>query len=298
MSRPKLSRRTFLGTGAGAAVGALVGRRTARAEQPTDATRPGRVVLVRDPEAVGEAGAVDGEIVHSMLNRAVAALFQEEDHRAAWRRVIRADDVVGIKSNEWRRLPTPAALEDAIRSEVLSVGVDPDDLAVEDRGVRRHPVFDRATSLINVRPMRSHHWAGLGTCLKNLIPFVPRPWDYHGDACSSLGAIWKLSRLEGKVRLNILVMLTPQFHGVGPHSFSPEHVWPYRGLIVGTDPVAVDATGARIIAAQRELHFGEPKPISPPPHHIERADSVYGLGVSDPDRIDVIRLGWREGELI
>ena len=46
------------------------------------------------------------------------------------------------------------------------------------------------------------------------------------------------------MRLNILVMLTPQFHGVGPHSFSSRFTWPYGGLLVGTDPVAVDATGA------------------------------------------------------
>ena len=151
-------------------------------------------------------------------------------------------------------------------------------MAVDDRGVLDNPVFARATALINVRPLRTHHWAGLGTCLKNYIMFVPRPADYHGDSCASLGAVWKLPVVAGKTRLNVLVMLTPQFHGVGPHSFSPEFTWPYAGLLVGTDPVAVDATGARILAAKRRAHFGEERPLSPPAHHIRIAGERYDLG--------------------
>jgi hypothetical protein len=131
-----------------------------------------------------------------------------------------------------------------------------------------------------------------------MIMFVPRPADYHGNSCASLGALWQLPQVAGRVRLNILVMLTPQFHSVGPHSFSRDFVWPYRGLIVGTDPVAVDATGARIIAAQRQIFFSEERPISPPPHHIQFADTHYDVGRSKPADIDLIKLGWDEESLI
>jgi hypothetical protein len=75
-------------------------------------------------------------------------------------------------------------------------------------------------------------------------------------------------------------------------------VWPYYGLIVGVDPVAVDATGARIIEAKRKLYFGDDRPISPPPHHIEVAGERYGLGVSDPAQIELVRLGWKDEALI
>jgi hypothetical protein len=246
---------------------------------------------------LGPAGQPDPEILHEMLNQAVAALF-EEDSATAWRHIVSPSDVVGIKSNVWQYLPTPPALEEAIRREVVRAGVKPENVAVDDRGVRSNPVFKRTTAIINTRPLRTHDWAGLGTSLKNLIMFVPRPQDYHGDDCASLGAIWHLPLLEGKVRLNVLVMLTPQFHSTGPHSFSPKHVWPYYGLIVGIDPVAVDATGARIIEAKRWLFFGDDRPISPPPHHIEIAGERYGLGVSNPDQIDLVRLGWMENALI
>lgn len=37
---------------------------------------------------------------------------------------------------------------------------------------------------------------------------------------------------------------------------------------------------------------------SPPPHHIQIAETQYKIGVSDPERIEVIRLAWQEDALI
>ncbi len=296
-STRKISRRTFVTEGTGLAACGLLG--LGRSSVADDRLPPlSRVVLVRSEKAVDPAGDSTAEVLHLMLNEGLAALLGEDRPNAAWKRLFGPGDVVGIKSNHWSSLPTPPALEGAISTEVLAAGVAPADLAVGDRGVLGDPVFARTTALINVRPMRTHHWSGLGTCLKNMIMFVPRPAEYHGDACAPLGSIWQLPQLEGKVRLNILVMLTPQFHGIGPHSFSKQFVWPYGGLILSTDPVAADATGARIIEAKRKEFFGEDRPISPPPHHIQIADTRYGLGVSDPNRIDLIRLGWDEHSLI
>jgi hypothetical protein len=128
--------------------------------------------------------------------------------------------------------------------------------------------------------------------------FTPRPSDYHDNACESLGALWHLPQVKGKTRLNVLVMLTPQFHGVGPHSFSKEYIWKYCGLIVSTDPVSADATGAAIIQKKRDAFFGAPKPISPPLNHITAADTRFGLGNSRPEMIELIKVGWEEGILI
>ena len=298
-----ITRRGFLRATSSLAAGGIVGlgskgyASTIGAQSPAKAAKS-RVVLVRDPHAAVAANEVPPGLLHDMLNRAMAALIEVRDPSEAWGRLFSAEDVVGIKTNVWRNLRTPESLEQAIRTELLEVGVSRSDIAVDDHGVRTSELFRRATAMINVRPMRTHHWSGLGTCLKNMIMFVPRPADYHGDTCASLGAIWQLPQLAGKVRLNILVLLTPQFHGVGPHSFSSRFTWPYGGLLVGTDPVAVDATGARIIQAKRNDYFGETKPISPPPHHIEIADTRYGLGNASPDRIDLVQLGWQESSLL
>jgi hypothetical protein len=287
-------RRGFLQTSGAAVAAGLLGLDRAQAAPEAKA----RVVLVRRREVLRADGTVDATVIHRMLNEGVAALLGERDAAAAWRRLVRPDDVVGVKSNVWAPLPTPPELERALREEIVKAGVRPENVAVDDRGVRSHPVFRRMTALVNVRPMRTHAWSGLGTCIKNLIMFVENRPDYHGDACASLGAIWHLPPLAGKVRLNVLVLLTPQFHSVGPHSFAKELTWPYYGLLLGLRPVPVDATGARIIQARRRQHFGADRPISPSPHHIEVAGSRYGLGPSDPAQIELVRLGRAEGSLI
>jgi len=293
MTAPTRDRRGFLQVAGGAVAAGLLGTSPAGA-----AGAKARVVLVRRREVLGADGRVSGPVVHEMLNDAVAALLGERDAAPAWRRIVRPDDVVGVKTNIWERLRTPPELEEALREEVVRAGVRRENVAVDDRGVGSNPVFQRMTALVNVRPMRTHAWSGLGTCLKNVIMFADNPPDYHGDSCATLGALWQKPPLAGKVRLNVLVMLTPQFHSVGPHSFAREFTWPYCGLLVGLQPVPVDATGARIIQAKRRLHFGDGRPISPSPHHIEIAGSRYGLGPSDPAEIDLVPLGLAEDVLV
>jgi len=146
--------------------------------------------------------------------------------------------------------------------------------------------------------LRTHHWSGVGTCLKNYIMFVPDPPSYHDEGCSPLGKIWTYPIVKGKTRLNILSCLTPQFYGRGANFFDRRYVWPYKGLIVGTDPVAVDAIGAHLLQVKRVAFFGEDKALDVPPIHIMAADKKYHLGVSDLSRIQLMKLGWMEEVLI
>ena len=290
-----ITRRDFLKIGAAAAVGGLVGLpRTATAA----AVGKSRVILIRNKDVVSASGSIQAEVLEQMLDQAVTTLLGTPDPMTAWQQLVKPEDVVGIKSNVWYYLPTPRSLEAAIHGRLLQAGVKKENISADDRGVLSNPVFQRATALINTRPMRTHYWSGLGTLLKNYIMFTPRPSDYHDNACERLGALWQFPQVKGKTRLNILVMLTPQFHGVGPHSFSKEHIWNYCGLIVSTDPVSADATGATIIQKKRDDFFGARKPISPPLNHITAADTRFGLGNSRPEMIELIKVGWEEGILI
>jgi len=128
--------------------------------------------------------------------------------------------------------------------------------------------------------------------------FVPDPPSYHPDSCADIATIWNLPGVKGKTRLNVLVLLTPQFHGVGPHSYSPQYVWKYFGLAAGFDPVAVDSVGLRIIEAKRREFFQDNRPLNPPAKHIALADTRHRLGTADPAKIDLVKLGEREGLLI
>jgi hypothetical protein len=257
-----------------------------------------RVVLVRDARVLDNDGQPRPEVVQRMVDAAVTELVGETDPVDAWGQIVTRRDIVGIKTNLWQHLPTPAAVEEAIRRRLIDVGVKPADIGTEDRGVLKNALFARATALINTRPMRTHHWSGLGTCIKNYIMFSPEPPSYHANACENLGAVWRLPICKDKTRLNVLVMLTPQFHSVGPHNFNRDYVWPYAGLVVSRDPVAADAIGAAIIAAKRREHFGEDRPISPSVHHIAVADTRFGLGNSRIERIDLLRVGDSRGSLI
>jgi len=296
MSPNPITRRDFLKVAAAAPLaGVGIPGVHGPAAAPADKVR---VVLVRDPGPLGPAGAPPAEVVQRMLDDAVRALLGETDIVEAWKTLIRPDDVVGIKTNAWGSLPTTAEVEQAIKRRVLDAGVGEDRISVDDRGVLRNPVFQKATALVNARPMRAHDWSGVGSLLKNYIMFTPQPSAWHGDTCADLAKIWDLPIVKGKTRLNVLVMFTPLFESAGPHQFLKEYTWEYKGLIVSRDPVAADATGLRIIQAKRKAYFGDDRALPKTPHHIQLADTRHHLGTSDPARIELVKLGWTEGALI
>ncbi|HEU5361376.1 MAG TPA: DUF362 domain-containing protein [Candidatus Deferrimicrobiaceae bacterium] len=292
-----ITRRDFLRAGTSLTLGGLAGLPLAEAS-PDRGGSKSRVVLVRDQNVLDGNERINPVVLEGMLDRAVTALLESPGPSSAWKRLVSPEDVVGIKTNVWPYLPTPEPLNAALRNRLIEAGVREERISADDRGVLQNPVFRRSTALINVRPMRTHHWSGLGTLLKNYIMFVPEPSWYHGNACERLGAIWHLPHVRGKTRLNLLVMITPLFHGMGPHHFSSRHTWGYGGLIASVDPVAADATGARILQAKRNAFFGEERPISPPPRHIAAADTLFGLGNSRPERVELVRVGWEDGVLL
>jgi hypothetical protein len=281
---------TALSTSLG--VGASSTNRDALAEEKV------KVVLVRNEEAIDRQGQIRLEVVQQMLDQGVATFLGEEGPVQAWKKLLKPTDIVGIKSNSWHTLPTPKELEEAITRRILDAGVPKEKMSIDDRGVLDNRVFRDATALINVRPLRTHHWSGVGGCIKNYIMFVSTPWLYHSDSCSPLATIWNKPLVKGKTRLNILSLIRTQFYGRGPHSFDRRFISDYRGLLIGKDPVALDAVGARLLQLQRIAHFGEDRPLDATPKHIFMADQKYKLGVSDLQRIEIIKVGWMEGSLI
>lgn len=290
-----ITRRDFL---RGTAYGALTVALGSSFVEELKAEEKVKVILVRDKEAIDSQGQVNSKVIERMLDQGVCELLGEKEPMEAWRRLIKPNEVVGIKSNEWYPLPTPVELEQAIVKRVMDVGIPKKNIGVDDRGVRNNPIFKSATSLINVRPLRTHHWSGIGGCIKNYIMFVSTPWLYHGEACSPLGSIWEKAIVKGKTRLNILSLIRTQFYNRGPHHFDRRFVSEYKGLLIGKDPVALDAVGARLLQLQRIAYFGEDRPLDNPPTHIFVADEKYKLGVSDLRRIEIVKLGWMENSLI
>lgn len=266
--------------------------------QEKEVSKKVKVVLIRDEEALISFKKPDPDVVQKMLDDAVAILLGEKDTVQAWKKLVKPSDIVGIKTNIMHYLPTTQEVEQALKQRIMDVGVPEENIGIDDRGVRRNPIFQKATALINARPARTHHWSGIGGCIKNYITFVPRASAYHPDSCADLASLWKEFNLIDRTKLNILVMLNPQFHSVGPHSYSDKYVWDYKGIMVSQDPVAVDAIGLQIIQAKRREYFGKDLPMQTPAKHIRLADTRHHLGVSDPRKIELLKLGWKEGILI
>jgi uncharacterized protein (DUF362 family) len=265
---------------------------------PSKQTGRSKVVLVRDADALDENSAFNGEVIQTMFDQAVMALFEADSPHAALRTVINPNHTVGIKTNFWSYLPTPAEVENAIKQRVLDVGVTEDRIGIDDHGVRNNPIFQNAQSIINVRPLRTHYLSGVSGCMKNLIMFSDSQIKWHPNSCADLGLLQTLPEVSGRLRMHVLSVLTPQFHGRGPHHFSRRYVWNYKGLLVGTDVVAVDAVALQLLMAKRTEVLGAARALPPVPIHIERADKVHGLGNSDMSNIDLIKIGWQDDILI
>jgi hypothetical protein len=298
MTHKMITRRKMIKNTAAAAAGSALLLNSPFQIWGSSPEKKSRVVLIRDARIPDYGTNPEQDVVQEMLDKAIIKLTGATDIKKAWKKIIRTDDVVGIKTNEWRYLPTPKEVENILRQRVIEAGVPENNIGISDRGVRNMPVFQNATALINTRPMRTHAWSGVGSLLKNPIMFAENPSAYHEDSCADLATLWELPGIKGKTRLNVLVMFTPLFHGIGPHHFNKEYVWSYKGLIVSFDPVAADAVGLSIIQARRREFFGEDRPLSPHAKHIEYAETRHHLGVADPAKIELVRLGYDENILI
>lgn len=294
----KPTRREFLQTGA---IGTAYFIASYHIHADTNASQVGeksRVIVIRDKDLLNADETINKSVLEKMVDEGVKSLFQTATPEEAWKKIIKPEDIVGIKTNVGGPPRTPVELEDILKSRIVSAGVPMDKVSVDDRGVSRNPIFQNSTALINTRPMRTHHWAGVGTLLKNYIIFSDNPPSWHADSCANLAGLWDMPVVKGKTRLNILVMISPLFHGKGPHHYNKEYTWNYQGLVMGIDPVACDATGLRILKAKRLQHFGSEQPFVVSPHHIQVAQDKYHLGNADENRIELVKLGWEEGFLI
>ena len=148
-----MSRRDFIrGTAA-----AVLGASAAFGQSPASPAKKTRVVLIRHPDALDADSAFNEPVIQQMLDEAVSKLLDLSDPVEAFKRLVKPEDIVGIKTNVWSFLPTPAAVEKAIKRRVLDAGVEEKNIGLDDHTVRTNPLFVKATALINARPVRTHY---------------------------------------------------------------------------------------------------------------------------------------------
>lgn len=146
-------------------------------------------------------------------------------------------------------------------------------------------------AVINLPVLKDHGIAGVTMALKNLFGAIHNPNKYHSNAGDPyIADVNMLAPIRQKVRLTICDATTAQYEG-GP-SFMPQWTWPYNGLLVSRDPVALDYTGWQIIERKRaEKGMKSLEALERAPTYIATAaDAHHRLGTNDPKLIERIEI--------
>ena len=160
-------------------------------------------------------------------------------------------------------------------------------------GVRFSNIISRqCTAMVNVPVIKDHNIAGLSLSLKNYFGAIESPNKFHGNNCNPYVAdVYSLPHVRKKSRLVIVDAISVLYEG-GPTNVRSRYVWNYNGLLIGTDPVAVDQIGLMLLEDKRSAE-GLPSlgSIGREAKYIATAaDSDHNLGVNDPRHIRVVEI--------
>ena len=285
------------------------------------------VFRARREKILDEKGRTDPAILAAALGAAVARACGEEKAVDGLRRVFRPVDVVGLKVNciAGRGLSPRPELVGLLVGWLQDAGVPARNIVVWDRtdrelasagfeinrggaGVRTFGtnedydwkprewgpngscfsrlLVDDLTALINVGVLKDHELAGVSLGMKNWYGAIHNPNKCHEDGCAPfIPHLASYPLIRDKLRLTVIDALSGQCHG-GP-ARSPKWSWPYKGVLASTDPVALEAVGARILEDRRsEVGLGTLSSEKRAPRWIGEAGKL-GLGEADLARIRV-----------
>jgi len=239
--------------------------------------KPGQTVLVK-PNIGWDVPPERGANTHPELVQRIVELCLEAGARSV--------QIFDNPVDEWRRAYETSGIEAAARKAGATMVNGKDESlyrqasvprGVKLREARVHRLYLDADVVINVPVLKTHGGARITACLKNLMGVV---WDrrvYHQlDLHQCIADFVTLRKPE----LNILDAYQPMVRN-GPRGRSADDCVVMRTLLVSTDPVAVDAAGARMLNL-------EPDQVA----HIPLAAKL-GLGTADLDQVEIrrIRLG-------
>lgn len=291
----------------------------------------GRVAVVRDPRMVGQDGEGNEELLRGWVTRSLERLTGERGKDAWRVFFSPQDRIaIKVNAMGGPRIATRPALAMALARGIMEAGVPGPQILLWDRtsrelqqagysiredgkgplcfgtdrwGYESIPAAHRsigscfsliltrwATVLIDVPVLKDHDLAGVSLSMKNLFGVIHNPNKYHDQACAPyLVDLLEHPYVHGRLRLVVCDGIRAQCHG-GP-SYAGRWTWPFGGLLVGADPVAVDRIGESILSdRRRELGLPSLEEEGRPPSHIAMAGE-RGLGESQLKAIRILELG-------
>jgi hypothetical protein len=112
----KLTRRIMLQKSATLALGSAFLMHAPARVFGSSQEKPSRVVLIRDKALLDASGNINQQVLSAMVDEGMVKLTRSGSPAEAWNRIIRPEDVLGIKTNYWDPLRTPIELENIIKA--------------------------------------------------------------------------------------------------------------------------------------------------------------------------------------
>lgn len=323
----KTTRREFLKNMAltGAALTSLPGVVEAadKITKPADKTR---VVISTDTSCLDKDNEVVQAAVEKMLDRSLAKLTGSGSGADAWKKLFSSKDVVGIKINCLFGIgvSTRPEVVNAVIAGLLTAGVKEDNIIVWDRssvdlikcgytpnkdgaGVKYFadddswgPLIERGafkgristvinekvTAIVNMPILKTHGITGISGCLKNHYGSFDNPGNHHANNCNpQLADFNAIPVVKNKTRLVVMDVIRPQ-HSGGP-GLQVRDQFNHYSIMLGTDPVAVDCVGLKII--QDKLRQMNREPISDKKLRWMASAQERGVGTCDASKIELLR---------
>jgi uncharacterized protein (DUF362 family) len=145
--------------------------------------------------------------------------------------------------------------------------------------------------MINLPILKDHEGAGVTLAMKNMYGVNENPRDLHdNNCCPYIADLNMIPAIKNKFRLVIADAMMGCYEG-GP-GFRPQYAWKYNGLLVASDPVAIDSTAWQIIERKRAEQGLKPlAEVGRPAKYIAvAADAQHRLGTNDPKRIKLVEV--------
>ena len=279
--------------------------------------------------SVGETDAsVDQTVLNKMLGQGMQAFTGTKSDAAAWKKLFKPTDVVGIKVNCLfaKNASTHPEVAASIIAGLKLAGVKPDNIIVWDRNDREmiragfvinrdadvkcygtegeydadptetgsfkgklsKILTEKITALINVPILKDHSMAGVTCAMKNHYGSHVNPGDHHGNNCDPF-----LADLNSVpvIKDKTRLIITDALRPIcnGGPGCKPEFLWDFKSLMISADPVAMDYQGWQVIEARRAEVGLKPLADAGRPTKFITTAASKGLGTNDPAKMEIIR---------
>lgn len=275
-----------------------------------------RVVDIRG-QTVLCGNEVAESVLAEMLSKSVEVLTGVKGPHESWSAVLGSATQIAVKFNRVgaSTLQTTESMARALVSVLEAAGyerggitlIEAPDHIVRELGTRKPGASWGASipvggdedelagylydteALINVPFLKTHQIAGMSGAMKNLShALIRHPARYHKNGCSPyVGQVVGSQPVRTRLKLNICDALRTVVRE-GPAA-DAGNTCPHGGLLVGFDPVAVDAVGLDILRLQRrQLGLGATGEVI----YLRSADQL-GVGRGQPhgiERVPVVHL--------